>query len=85
MPPREIPSATVSWAKTIVLCVNLYAAPTTLSEGYALAKEIDGISPDQDFGTNNNFSFVRVGIPIPGFPWYGLETPVTSLRLYRQR
>ena len=61
-----------SWAKTIVLCVNLYAAPTTLSEGYALAKEIDGISPDQDFGTNNNFSFVRVGIPIPGFPWYGV-------------
>ena len=60
------------WRKPQLLCVNLYAAPSTLSEGYALAKEIDSISDDQNVGTTANLSFVRLSVPTPGFPWYGV-------------
>ena len=66
------------WAKPTVLCVNLYAAPSTLAEGYALANEIRGISDDQDVGATENFSFVRMDVPTPGFPWYAVGNTSTE-------
>ena len=66
------------WAKPSVLCINLYAAPSSLSEGYALANEINSISNDQDMGTTDNFSYVRMDVPTPGFPWYAVGNTSTE-------
>ncbi len=60
------------WKPTSVLCVNLRAAPTTLSEGYALARSIATIPDGQTAGICDNFNFVRMTTPSPGFPWYGV-------------
>ena len=60
------------WDKPQILCANLYAAPSTLSEGYAFANEINAIPPDSDVGTSDNLNFARVQVPTPGFPWYGV-------------
>ena len=62
--------ASRKWKRPHVLCVNLYSAPSTLSEGYALADEVNSIPNDQKYGKGSNFSFVRVDVPTPGFPWY---------------
>ena len=60
------------WRKQQILCANLFAAPSTLSEGYALANEINVVPYDRDVGISDNFSFTRISIPTPGFPWYGV-------------
>ena len=63
---------TREWEKGQILCVNLLVAPATLSEGYALAKDIDAIEPDRMIGRSANFSFVRIRTCSPGFPWYAI-------------
>ena len=60
------------WEEPKVLCVNLYAAPSNLSEGYALANHICEIPNDQEVGITEHFSFARISVPTPGFSWYGV-------------
>lgn len=67
---RQGTVAVRKWKQPQILCVNLYNAPSTLSEGYAMAHEINAIPDDQRYGRGSNFSFVRVDVPTPGFPWY---------------
>ena len=65
--PRKNPPA---WDKPSILCVNLLTAPRTLSEGYALAKEIAGIDPDAVMDASENLNFARIEALAPGFPWH---------------
>ncbi len=65
--PRANPPA---WDAPSILCVNLLTAPRTLSEGYALAKEIADIAPDALMGVSENLNFARMQALSPGFPWY---------------
>ena len=58
------------WSPTRVLFVNLSGAPETLAHGYAIAKEIEAISSDDDYGVFNRGSYVHVSPPSPGFPWF---------------
>ena len=60
------------WDKPQILCVNLFAAPTSLSEGYALANEIGNIPDNKLYGRTDTLSFVRAKVPTAGFPWYAV-------------
>ena len=66
-----------AWGPTDILCVNLSAAPISLSQGYAIAQEIAGIAADSDQGTLQCGSYVRAATPTAGFPWYavGIRNP----------
>ena len=69
---RKDPDKPRGWDAPRVLCVNLLSPPRTLSEGYALAKEISGIDPDALMGRSDNFNFTRVKSLSPGFPWHAI-------------
>ena len=69
---RKDPDKPHSWDAPRVLCVNLLSPPRTLSQGYALAKEISDIDPDALMGTSDNLNFTRVKTLSPGFPWYAI-------------
>ena len=60
------------WRRPRILCVNLFTAPLSLSEGYALANEIQSIDPNRPSGRSDNFSYAYVDTPSRGFPWYGV-------------
>ena len=57
------------WTPTEIFCVNLSAAPTTMAEGYALAREIHGIPTDRKSGTKNWGNWARVKQRGLGDPW----------------
>ena len=57
------------WQPTEILCVNLNAAPATLAEGYALAKEIAAIPETEVEGILSSGSYIRFQHDGPGFPW----------------
>ena len=57
------------WQPTQILCVNLAAAPATLAEGYAMAKEIAAIPGTSSEGTLSCGSYIRFQHDGPGFPW----------------
>ena len=74
------------WQPTEILCVNLIAAPATLAEGYALAKEIASIPETSRWGTLSSGSYIRFQHDGAGFPWgavgnsdYELSRVTTSL------
>lgn len=74
------------WQPTEILCVNLKAAPATLAEGYALAKEIASIPETSAHGSLSSGSYIRFQHDGPGFPWsavgnkeYQLSRVTTSL------
>ena len=60
------------WSKTRILCVNLHSSPPTLAAGYALANEIAGVPDSETDGHSDNFEFVRIDTPSPGFPWHAV-------------
>ena len=57
------------WQPTQILCVNLEAAPATLAEGYAMAKEIAAIPETSPQGALSCGSYIRFQHDGPGFPW----------------
>ena len=57
------------WQPTQILCVNLEAAPATLAEGYAMAKEIAAIPESNPQGALSCGSYTRFQHDGPGFPW----------------
>lgn len=57
------------WLPAEILCVNLYAAPTTLAEGYALAQEIAAIPAGADQGLLTSGNYTRIQQSRAGFPW----------------
>lgn len=57
------------WEPTEILCVNLDAAPATLAEGYAMAKEIADIPETRAQGSLSCGSYTRFQHDGPGFPW----------------
>ena len=57
------------WQPTQILCVNLEAAPATLAEGYAMAKEIAAIPESSPQGALSCGSYTRFQHDGPGFPW----------------
>lgn len=60
------------WKPANVLCVNLYEAPRTLSQGFAIAKEIDAIPVGSKQGVTEHGSYVRLETPREGFPWFAI-------------
>ena len=63
-----------TWEPTSILCVNLNAAPISLSQGYAIAQEIAEIAADRDQGTLQCGSYLRTATPTAGFPWFAVGT-----------
>lgn len=63
-----------TWEPTGILCVNLNAAPVSLSQGYAIAQEIANIAADRDQGTLQCGSYLRTATPTAGFPWFAVGT-----------
>lgn len=57
------------WQPTEILCVNLDAAPATLAEGYAMAKEIAAIPETSAQGILSRGSYTRFQHDGAGFPW----------------
>ncbi len=57
------------WQPTEILCVNLNAAPATLAEGYAMAKEIAAIPETSPQGILSCGSYTRFQHDGAGFPW----------------
>ncbi len=57
------------WRPTEILCVNLDAAPATLAEGYAMAKEIAAIPEASHQGMLYHGSYTRFQHNGAGFPW----------------
>ena len=57
------------WQPTEILCVNLSAAPATLAEGYAMAREIAAIPGNNQQGTLSHGSYCRIRQEEAGFPW----------------
>jgi len=57
------------WQPTEILCANLSAAPTTLAEGYAMAREIAAIPANSPQGTLSHGSYCRIRQEEAGFPW----------------
>lgn len=60
------------WQPTEVLCVNLYGAPSTLAQGFAVAKEISAIPATSKQGVINSGNYVRMKAPRQGFPWFAI-------------
>ena len=58
-----------NWRKTEILCVNLSVAPSTMAEGYALAKEIAAIPGDSKQGSLTHGNYIRAPQDKPGEPW----------------
>ena len=74
------------WQPTEILCVNINAAPATLAEGYALAKEIAAIPETSPHGALSSGSYTRFQHDGAGFPWgavgnsnYEISQVTTSL------
>ena len=63
-----------TWESTGILCVNLNAAPISLSQGYAIAQEIANIAADRDQGTLQCGNYLRTATPTAGFPWFAVGT-----------
>lgn len=59
----------MKWQPTEILCVNLNAAPATLAEGYAMAKEIASIPETSSQGILSCGSYSRFQHDGAGFPW----------------
>ena len=57
------------WQPAEILCVNLSAAPATLAEGYAMAREIAAIPANSQQGTLSHGSYCRIRQEEAGFPW----------------
>ena len=60
------------WTPSNVLCVNLYGAPLSLAQGFAIAEEIDAIPSMSMQGVINSGSYVRLTTPEQGFPWFAI-------------
>ena len=60
------------WHSAEVLCVNLYGAPRTLAQGFAVAKEIGAIPSTSKQGVINSGNYVRMKTPRQGFPWFAV-------------
>lgn len=58
-----------NWLPAEILCVNLYAAPTTMAEGYALAREIAAIPAAAAQGLLTSGNYTRIQQSRAGFPW----------------
>ena len=69
---RDVPLDQRDWRAPKILCVNIYSAPSALSEGYALAKEIAAVPANSEHGRSVNLSYARVASPSEGFPWFGV-------------
>ena len=67
------------WQPTEILCVNLHSAPATLSEGYALAKEVAAIPTDGATGLLSCGNYTRFQHDGPGFPWSAVGNYSTEL------
>ena len=57
-----------NWNLTKILCVNLHTSPTTMAEGYAIAREIANIS-EQHQGVIHHGNYSWTDQSEPGFPW----------------
>ena len=57
------------WSPTNILCVNLHTSPTSMAEGYAIAREIANIPNDDWQGVipHGNYSWAKQ--VEAGFPW----------------
>ena len=69
---RDVPLDQRDWRAPKILCVNIYSAPSALSEGYALAKEIAAVPANSEHGRSVNLSYARIASPSEGFPWFGV-------------
>ena len=78
------------WQPAEVLCVNLYSAPRTLAQGFAMANEIGTIPSTSKQGVINTGNYVRMKTPRQGFPWFAVgnrnfETTAVACALMQDR
>ena len=57
------------WRPTQLFCVNLSNAPSTMAEGYSLAREIAEVPENQRSGTKPWGNWTRIRQRGPGDPW----------------
>ena len=57
------------WNSTTILCVNLSQSPTTLAEGYAIAREISAIPAENEWGNIAHGIYTRMEQATAGSPW----------------
>lgn len=69
------------WHPVEILCINLYAAPATLAEGYAMAKEIAAIPADSPRGLLARGNYTRFQHDGAGFPWGAVGSSNNGLTL----
>ena len=69
------------WQPVEILCVNLYSAPATLAEGYAIAKEIAAIPAAGRQGILSSGNYTRFQHDGAGFPWGAVGSSNNDLTL----
>ena len=69
------------WQPVEILCVNLYSAPATLAEGYAIAKEIADIPAAGRQGILSRGNYTRFQHDGAGFPWGAVGSSNNGLTL----